>query len=1187
MTLHGILRKMKQFFRFYVLEGSTPRKQGKNENAWTSQKGPNTSISPDTTSVPTKSPCPPGFTFFKSSQELCYILVEDKHPYPPRCPYNNSLAHDYDPFLYEIFKNEVIWVRAFRKIDDVNLAPFVWTEPSERYGQTITNYEYNSVNLFLTNCMTIYNYTLRATNCSENHKALCIYSASPAKISRYCSDKNPGLSCINANLDIDSGNCFCQKAVFGLQTRNDVCDSLAEPRQLYQSLLILGGFPNSDTCWFGLYQMRMGNFLWSSDNSEVSYFLWTTETNFYYSYAAFVFKGNPGWILTPDRGLTCGLCQVSVQGELASVQTYFSTRNVEDTRFLTVVVTNPTEISNYFGRHFALYCFSNMNSNGLFEKITRYVPDVPTDTNQYIYKIFLTNAYPALYWCEGFSHPNMTVIQSKPTIAYYHNNVYRTNYAIHVFVRISINVDPFKTKLHVQATEAIRNMTEKTYIVLAVRPISFIIAGNGYFEIIIHLSTQRNDYSLTEEYDVLQNSLKGIDSQHRYIHNISTLLNSYFCMGSFTYSSGMNLTWPNTTIGSTVIPVELCIQEDGSPVTRTCEGNFTVGGQWSEVSGSCAQNYSYPQSLLELHGLFHNGINEYNRSDEILYTLVQNISNPLMIEFHLISQILNVLIKEHGKYDGLVLLKTVSATLDYDHDLMKKTQLKLNSTDVILNVVDTLTSNPTSSGFSESLILTDNIIIKIQDLSYVRGVALYKKSDFQKAEIITLYANTSEEILYDENVEAAVFIPNATYEELVTYFTDVNITMAVTFFSNHRLFNCDGTSETGNSVPISVIIPGLKSILFSPVIIAFKSNKTTDSCAYWQYGQNRLLNNIKGRWDSENIVTDVNRTRVICQSHHLTHFSVLVLGSSSGNGSIDLSTTDRVALEVITIVGSVLSFSGLLAILLTAVIFKRWRKHNGNTIILNFSVCLTAQMCLTFVADNIDVDGIECFVAAIFLHYFMISEFCWMMVIAFLQYRKFVTVFQQPTPHLIAKVSIIGWLLPLIPVAVVNIVSLGQAYHKNSYGLCYPTNNFYTYGVVLPIGIMVVINVSIFVLIMKNVCSRKVEAYGANGKDMKLQFLLALLLFFLLGLSWAFGLLTALSSKIFFAYLFCITATLQGFVMFIFFIVMNDNARSLWLGLEKICCLKENPDAERKASAHFSTTSISTLSGALDESKIK
>jgi hypothetical protein len=63
-----------------------------------------------------------------------------------------------------------------------------------------------------------------------------------------------------------------------------------------------------------------------------------------------------------------------------------------------------------------------------------------------------------------------------------------------------------------------------------------------------------------------------------------------------------------------------------------------------------------------------------------------------------------------------------------------------------------------------------------------------------------------------------------------------------------------------------------------------------------------------------------------------------------------------------------------------------------------------------------------------------------------------------------------------------------------------------------------------------------------------------ILLFFLLGLTWVFGLLgltipSLEEWKLSFASAFCVSATMQGFVLFVFFILCDKKITKLWMSL--------------------------------------
>ncbi|RZC36850.1 7tm 2 domain containing protein, partial [Asbolus verrucosus] len=219
----------------------------------------------------------------------------------------------------------------------------------------------------------------------------------------------------------------------------------------------------------------------------------------------------------------------------------------------------------------------------------------------------------------------------------------------------------------------------------------------------------------------------------------------------------------------------------------------------------------------------------------------------------------------------------------------------------------------------------------------------------------------------------------------------------------------------------------------------------------------------------------------------------------------------------------------------------RWRSNSGNLILLNFVFAMMLQLGLFYVSSLINKnsdDYLLCTVIGVVLHYSIISEFCWMFVIAVLQFKRFVEVLGGPPKWILLKGCFCGWILPLIPVAAVFLWNPNN-YVNGNVGLCYPSDLGLYLGVWLPVSIIVVINFVIFLFIVYSVVHRKTECGDVVNNEMMFQWRLAFLLFFMLGLTWAFGFLSELDYGEIFVYLFCATATLQGFVMFLFFIVFN------------------------------------------------
>ena len=50
----------------------------------------------------------------------------------------------------------------------------------------------------------------------------------------------------------------------------------------------------------------------------------------------------------------------------------------------------------------------------------------------------------------------------------------------------------------------------------------------------------------------------------------------------------------------------------------------------------------------------------------------------------------------------------------------------------------------------------------------------------------------------------------------------------------------------------------------------------------------------------------------------------------------------------------------------------------------------------------------------------------------------------------------------------------------------------------------------------------------------------------LFGLTWTFGLLVVSNDIVVFQYIFCIVASLQGFFVFLFYCIRNENVRLFW-----------------------------------------
>ncbi|PSN53857.1 hypothetical protein C0J52_09954 [Blattella germanica] len=371
-----------------------------------------------------------------------------------------------------------------------------------------------------------------------------------------------------------------------------------------------------------------------------------------------------------------------------------------------------------------------------------------------------------------------------------------------------------------------------------------------------------------------------------------------------------------------------------------------------------------------------------------------------------------------------------------------------------------------------------------------------------------------------DDIDIAIILPEMS--------NTTNHHLAVSFFNDDGAFRDE--NRTTNSRIVSVTIGSVNSIdiLFKPF-----TNSSNKKCAFWDFSQS------DGMWSSEGceLVPSPSKLHDMCHCTHLTHFAEIIL--PSGSAEPDL------ILDVISLVGCSLSLLGLVGIFLTGALFWQWRAQLSNKILLHLSAAVALNMLVFLIAATGLLPNM-CVPLGALLHYSILTSFCWMLVCAGLQFMRLVSILgTHYTSHLLLKASIFAWGAPLIPVSSLLIVNV-ELYTSNGKGLCYPGGLAFYLAVLCPVAVIVAINLIVFGTILQRLCeSSTIQRHVHSERKLALRRIMtSLLLFFLLGLTWIFGLLAGLNKV--FAYLFCITATLQGVVLFLFFVLGEKKSRKHW-----------------------------------------
>ena len=397
----------------------------------------------------------------------------------------------------------------------------------------------------------------------------------------------------------------------------------------------------------------------------------------------------------------------------------------------------------------------------------------------------------------------------------------------------------------------------------------------------------------------------------------------------------------------------------------------------------------------------------------------------------------------------------------------------------------------------------------------------------------------------------------------------------------------DGWSQseelfTGNGAMVQVhLSPPPSPVMAKPVTIYFRpkypttpENRHLLRCVFW----NEKMSAGKGGWSVDGCSYQGTKNGLeVCRCNHLSTFTLLVCPSEK----YLQSTVHGAILNVITLIGSVLSIAGLSLILLTFVLFPTWRKPMGHKILVQLSLALVVLLITFIIAVETNVENINaCRTAAVFLHYSLIAAFCWMTVEAYYQYQRLVKIFDTYIPNFMLKASLLAWSLPLIPISAVLIYDVDS--YTGDEGYCWLRLNPFYFSALLPIAMLLLVNIFVVTLFFRSIAAtgKGIRSNQSERKQAKEKLIACLFNFVLLGLSWTFGFFAiGPTNSILYSYLFCLTTTLQGFFLFVLCVVRDPSTHRLWMKLFRLdkCSSTNQSDPKSVATSEGYITSISTV----------
>ncbi|XP_066996980.1 latrophilin Cirl isoform X2 [Anabrus simplex] len=379
------------------------------------------------------------------------------------------------------------------------------------------------------------------------------------------------------------------------------------------------------------------------------------------------------------------------------------------------------------------------------------------------------------------------------------------------------------------------------------------------------------------------------------------------------------------------------------------------------------------------------------------------------------------------------------------------------------------------------------------------------------------------------------------------------------------------TTRVLNSKVISASLGKGRHIQLSePVRLSLKhlvtENVTNPLCVFWDYSESA--------WSDEGCRVEAsNRTHTMCQCNHLTNFAVLMDVHATY-----LTPSHQMALQIITYIGCIISVVCLVLAIVTFQLFQGL-KSDRTTIHKNLCVCLLVAEILFLAGIGQTESKVVCGLVAGLLHFFFLCAFAWMFLEGFQLYVMLIEVFE-------AEKSRIRWYYmfaygaPLIIVAVSCIVDL-PSYGTDRY--CWlRADNFFIFSFVGPVIAVILANLVFLSMAIYMMCRHTNASASMKSKEhsrlasARAWLRGAIVLVFLLGLTWTFGLLYLNEESVIMAYIFTVLNSLQGLFIFVFHCVQNEKVRKeykkfirrhSWLP-KCLRCSKRSNSKERRSSLY-------------------
>ncbi len=294
---------------------------------------------------------------------------------------------------------------------------------------------------------------------------------------------------------------------------------------------------------------------------------------------------------------------------------------------------------------------------------------------------------------------------------------------------------------------------------------------------------------------------------------------------------------------------------------------------------------------------------------------------------------------------------------------------------------------------------------------------------------------------------------------------------------------------------------------------------------------------------------------------------------------------------LVTLVGQIISIVSLAILLLIYCTNRSLRNLPGICLMFLATCLLIAQ--LSFISGALVMEiYIVCYVLSVTTHYFFLSSFFWMNVMAYDVWKTFRTNFSANVTRsgryktlglyacyaLLSPALIVAWACTADNVKALQTYRLSPKYADK---LCWINDKrtlIYYFGI--PLFILLKINIALFSLSVANICktvaSTKIVRNTSKSVGRKKHLLLYVKLSTLMGLTWIFGFAASITNYEILWYLFIILNSLQGLFICIAF---TCNRKVHTLVKTRLSCQRISSSRSSKTKSSLVAPSTPTTPG--------